>query len=330
MHLAWQFLLHAECEQAGVDYRYHDGRGRLVRTPDGAPKTWSLSSCLSWRYPTATDGVRANVEFFVGLRNQIEHRYQDQLIAATAGYAHALVINYESEVVRVFGSDYSLGGRLRFPLFVQSLSPDGVKEQQALRRQLPSQTKSYIAKFTQALDRDVRDGDAFDYRVMLVPIKGPKTDAEVAMTFVRAEDLTEATRDEWERQGKVGTGVVIEKERSVMHASELRPSDVRDRVQAAVPFVVNMWHIDQVAKFHKVKPAKGEPPARTDTRYCLYVRPLQRWLYTEAFVNLCIEETSTRDRYKRLFGKEPIARVTTLSDKVGATMPSSVPESTTA
>lgn len=315
MHLAWQYLLHAECEKVKQDYRYRDARGHLVKLPDESHKTWSLQDCLKWRYPLGADGVRVNVEFFIGLRNKIEHRYQDQLIPATAGQAHALVINYEAELVGAFSEEHSLGTQLRFPVFVQSLSPDGIKEQLALRRLLPKALKSYITKFTQSLDKKVRDSDTFDYRVMLVPMKGSKSEAELAMTFVRAEDLTAQKRAELERQGKVGTGVVIEKERNVMHSTEVRASDVVGQVQPHVPFVVNLWHVDQIAKHSKAKPGQGEPKDRTDIKYCVYVKPLQQYLYTTAFIKLCIDILGNRDRYKEVFTKSPITKVASLADK---------------
>jgi hypothetical protein len=32
---------------------------------------------------------RLNIEFFIGLRNTIEHRFQDAFIVSTAAHAHA-------------------------------------------------------------------------------------------------------------------------------------------------------------------------------------------------------------------------------------------------
>ena len=50
------------------------------------------------------DPIRANVEFFIGLRNQIEHRFEDYVLAITAPEAHACIINFEAELTRRFGS----------------------------------------------------------------------------------------------------------------------------------------------------------------------------------------------------------------------------------
>ena len=122
--------------------------------------------------------MRANLEFFIGLRNKVEHRYQDALLVAT-GMAHAYVINYETELVTQFGVEHSLAEELRFPIFVQSLTPEGIEEQRRLRKRLPVGTRTYITKFEQNLDAAIKGSERFDYRVMLTPLRGPKTEDSV-------------------------------------------------------------------------------------------------------------------------------------------------------
>jgi len=138
-------------------------------------------------------------------------------MAATAGQAHALVVNYETELVASFGVADSLGEYLRFPVFVQSLSPAGAKEQLALRRKLPADVKTYITEFESSLDERVTESERYDYRVLLVQVKGSKTEADAAVTFVRAEDLTEERLKQMEAEGKVGAGVIVEKQRDAGH-----------------------------------------------------------------------------------------------------------------
>jgi hypothetical protein len=66
--------------------------------------------------------VRLNLEFFVGLRNKIEHRYQERIGVAVSGHSQALIINYERELVEAFGTEESLAAQLRFPVFLSSLT----------------------------------------------------------------------------------------------------------------------------------------------------------------------------------------------------------------
>ena len=72
--------------------------------------------------------MRRNVEFFIQLRNKIEHRYEKLLSVVIAGKTQAHVLNYEETCVRLFGTKEGLGEDLRFPpVFVSSLTPDAVE-----------------------------------------------------------------------------------------------------------------------------------------------------------------------------------------------------------
>src|SRR5699024_4445049 len=110
MHLGWQNLLHADRmrRKAEIFYRENDKRRTFKRNPDGSKRTWDLAHCLKFEFAD-NSAIRANVEFFIGLRNHIEHRYQDAVLIATASEAHACIINFEAELVRRFGDTESLG-----------------------------------------------------------------------------------------------------------------------------------------------------------------------------------------------------------------------------
>ncbi|MET8838919.1 DUF3644 domain-containing protein [Streptomyces rubiginosohelvolus] len=191
MHKAWHYLLHAEFHQAKIDYHYRDPKtGRHVMI-DGEPKAWDLERCLRERYANSGDPVRLNAELFVALRNKVEHRYEHNLKIATCGKAQALVMNYEQEMVDHFGSKYSLADRLRFPVSLQALTAAGREQLEVAAKKLPKQTRDLVAKFEAAIGPDVLDDLRYDYRVRLVPIVGSKTDADLAIDFVKLDELTE-------------------------------------------------------------------------------------------------------------------------------------------
>jgi hypothetical protein len=77
LHLAWLYLLHAEFSRDSIDYRYRywlrDKPRRLERI-DGEPKQWELARVRK-RWPDPRNPVRANLDFFIGLRNKVEHRF---------------------------------------------------------------------------------------------------------------------------------------------------------------------------------------------------------------------------------------------------------------
>ncbi|MGZ6693311.1 MAG: DUF3644 domain-containing protein [Solirubrobacteraceae bacterium] len=69
MHVAWLYLHHAKFLRDGTDYRYREDNGHFERV-DGEIKTWDLARCLREAFPSQPSAVRANVEFFVKIRNK--------------------------------------------------------------------------------------------------------------------------------------------------------------------------------------------------------------------------------------------------------------------
>src|SRR6266496_5128989 len=78
MQIAWTYLLHAKFERDKTDYWY-----RHV-------------------FPNQEHPVRRNVEFFIGFRNKIEHRYETLLESVVAGKCQSLIMNYERLLVDTF------------------------------------------------------------------------------------------------------------------------------------------------------------------------------------------------------------------------------------
>jgi Protein of unknown function (DUF3644) len=92
MHLAWLYLLHARFLRDGVDYRHQHANRHFVRV-DGEVKTWELARCVQEEFVDENDPVRRNIEFFIKLRNKVEHRYEKLLADAVAGKVQAHVLN---------------------------------------------------------------------------------------------------------------------------------------------------------------------------------------------------------------------------------------------
>ena len=124
MHMAWLYLHHAKFLRDNVDYRYREPDGWRFARVDGEIKTWELGRCVQEAFPSDKDPVRANIEFFVKVRNKIEHRYEQLLATALAGKTQAQVLNFEETLTAWFGAKEGLGDGLRFPVFVSSLTPD--------------------------------------------------------------------------------------------------------------------------------------------------------------------------------------------------------------
>lgn len=313
MHRAWHYLLHAEFHRDKIDYQYRDPKsGRRIKI-DGEPKVWALEDCVKRRYPQTNDPVRRNLELFVKLRNKIEHRYEHDLKMATGGKAQALVVNYEAEIAAQFGSAYSLADRLRFPIFLQALTAAGARDMRKVASKLPRRTRDLIARYEAQLDQAVLDALQYDYRIRLVPMVGPKTDADLVVDFVHLEDLTEDERAVMTEAGRRGTVIVRDRHVEVSAKDKLRPTRVAELVEEQVPFYFTAANNAEMWKRLQIRPPAGaDDPYQTDNRYCVYDEPFNGYVYTRAWVRRVVDEVGTVEKFRAFFGREPRMRVSWL------------------
>jgi hypothetical protein len=309
IHLAWQNLLHADRmrRKVGIHYRESGGRRRFIRNPDGSKKTMGLSECLKHEFK-GSDPIKVNVEFFVGLRNHVEHRFQDAVLVATAAEAHACIINFEAELVRRFGTCETLGSELKFPVFVQSLSPARYEEQRNLRRGLPNTVSNFIAEFQVGLPEDVRSDERFAYRLLLLPMKGPKTEADLALNFVRQDDLSEEELQAL--VGKDGSVIVAEKYREAIHGDEVLPKAAAAAVEERIAFKFSVHDFTVVRKSWQIGPAKsgGKEQLPKSDGFCLYSPAFNQFVYRPRLVERMAEALETAEKYQALLSRPPVVK----------------------
>lgn len=312
MHLAWQHLCHARFERELVPYHYKQPNGRYERV-DGERKAWELGECLV-HLRSQTDPVRANLELTIKLRNKVEHRYtsRDEVLrVATAGYCQALVLNFERELVDVFGESQSLAANLRVPIFLATFLEPAVEQARRVERDLPKPVRGLLVDYTRDLEDDVVTDPRFEFRVNLIPKTGPKSASDVAMQFVRLDELSDEQRQAVEQLSMV---IVRDQIRPVSNHGMLKPSQVARKVEAAIPFRFGTNNVAEAWKKLRVRPAANDPhPERTIDKYCCYDEPHGDYVYTEAFVNKLIREAKTADRYRAFFGRDPRPKTASVS-----------------
>ena len=74
---------------------YRKESGRFIKV-EGDYKYWELDECLNQYFKTDTGNpVRKNLEFFIPLRNKIEHRSMPELDASIFGECQAMLLNFD-------------------------------------------------------------------------------------------------------------------------------------------------------------------------------------------------------------------------------------------
>lgn len=269
LHLAWQYLLLASCMQVGRQIYYKNKR-KYIKNADGSRKTWDLSKCLKEEYQD-NDPIRINLEFFIGLRNRVEHSFEDSLLEYTAAEAHACIINYESELVRRFGDGFTLSADLKIPVFIHSLQPAQYDRMAEMQRGIPKAALNYITKFIKSMPPEVAGSKQFCYRLALIPVKGPKTQADMALTFVNRNELTED--DIIKLSGNEGSVIIAEKFRNVLHGDKMRPKEIAKSVEDGIPFRFSIYDFTQLRKRWKVGSLhyKDKRAMSKSDSYCLFL-----------------------------------------------------------
>ena len=68
-----------------------------------ANRSMGVSKCAREYWGSQDTASRKNIEFFLGLRNKIEHSYYAELDPALYGECQAMLMNFEDVLVREFG-----------------------------------------------------------------------------------------------------------------------------------------------------------------------------------------------------------------------------------
>jgi Protein of unknown function (DUF3644) len=302
MSLGWLKLIQAEYEKKGKERDLYTLRnGRRQRTTDGDWLMKSLSALLAERYKDS-DPIRRNVEFFLGLRHKIEHRYDRDVAALVAGKTQALVLNYEREIVRLFGDEEGLAEELRLPVFLSSITDDAVEAIKRVRGRVPRAVLDYVQDQDAAIDPAVAADNSYEFRLYLIPQTSSASDADAAMTFVRLDDL------DHEQRAKVDAAMTIirEKQVPVSNLDSLLPTLVVQRVKVEAQIRFSMTdHTSCWQHFEVRPPERDEHPERTKEQFCRWDSTFKRWVYTEAWVAYLVRKLGDADLHREILGRDP-------------------------
>lgn len=313
MAIAWTALFHAMFLKGRVKpFHVIVKQGRYVRYQkvDGDNKAWELAECVRQFYKGDNSPVRKNLEFFVGLRNKIEHRSMPQLDDQIFGECQALLLNFEALLASEFGDNYSLNESLAVSLQFSTITPSGKAE--ALRRiqtkAYPSVTE-YVQRFRSALSADVQESMEYSYKVFLLPKTGNhRKSSDLAVEFINVSELDDQTREVYERT----VTLLKTRERAVAFPGARKPGGVAAEVerQLGIPFGTNdhtrCW------KHFRARPPTGvTDKANTDIRYCHYDEPHDDYVYTDEWVEFLVLSLSEPKTYRGILGRErePTARL---------------------
>lgn len=302
MNMGWLKLVQARAEEQGGDLLERDKSGLPVEHPEGGYKYKPLRTLLPEAFDPSDPRV-ANILFFVGLRNRIEHRHEGDIAALVAGRTQALLINYEETLVEFFGKGEALGSELRFPLFVSSITEDAVVAVKSLRKRVPRGILEWIQDYDTSLDAGISDDQRFEFRIFLIPHTGPKSTADAAMTFVRASDLSPEQNDVMDQ---VRT-IIRDKKVPVEDLHQLLPKAVVDKVAPRInrPFTIDIH--TRSWKYFGVRPdGSAANKSATKSDFCRYNEAFSSYVYTPQWVEYLVRHLANDETYDAIMSGEQI------------------------
>lgn len=293
MSMGWLKLLQAHFEKSGKDILIRDERGWRIRHPDGRYKHRGLRDLAAESFDEK-DPRRANLSFFSGLRNIIEHRYERDIATLVAGRTQAYLLNYEQTIIELFGADEGLADELRFPLFLSSITGDAVASLKAVRARVPNGVLEWVQDFDTSVEPDIAADQRFDFKVYLIPYKGAKTEADAAMTFVHEDELT------YDQKGVMDQVRIIIRDRTVPvgGVDEFLPKQVVEQVDTQINRDFTLHMHTQAWRHFEVRPSSDSADKyKTKTQFCHWNKLVGKYVYTLAWVNFLARKLSDDEIY---------------------------------
>ena len=144
------------------------------------------------KHKILSEPVKANLQFFIGLRNKIEHRNvaKEEVDTSIFGECQSLLYNYENILIDVFGEKYAINESLAFALQFSYMRHE--EQKQASKNVLSAELKeirSYIEKYRSNLTEEVFNSQEYSIKLIQIPKISNTNRNDLAMEFVREDEL---------------------------------------------------------------------------------------------------------------------------------------------
>ena len=201
MIIAWTRLFHAHFNHTiGEKYYYKKSNGRY-EIVDGEKKSWELKTCVS-KYANLSDGIKSNINFFIKLRNKIEHRYIDreEVGIMIFGECQALLYNYENTLIELFGEDYALNESLSFSIqFSRIRKKSQLEASKKLLSKEIKELKQFIDTYRTGLSDEVFNTQDYSIKLIQLPKISNTNRNDLAVEFVNWNSLSDDDKENYEK-----------------------------------------------------------------------------------------------------------------------------------
>ncbi len=304
MCIAWTSLFHAIFFNKKIKPFYKDPKNkRKYLRRAGDIQFWELETCVKNYFKDEVSAMRKNIEFFIPLRNMLEHRFMPELDPDIFAECEALLLNFDKILNKEFGEEYMLRETLSFALQLFPSSKTlvaAVKETKESRNII-----DFIQKYRSAITTDMLQSGEYSFKAFLFQVANHKSADSLPIQFYSFDNMTEEEKKNAERIA----ALVKTKQVPVANMGTFKPGKVVELVQAGLGYAkvtrgtkevdkFNMTTHTRCWKHYGVRPENGSShPEMTNSLYCIYDEPNNSYLFTQAWIDFLIEKLSDEVEY---------------------------------
>ena len=315
MIMAWTRLLQSHFNQTIGDTYFYKEKNNRYKIIDGERKAWELKTCIQ-KYEKLTEPVKTNLDFFIKLRNKIEHRIVDKedIGISIFGECQSLLCNYENELIKIFGIEYALNESLAFSLQFSKLRT--IKQTESSKQMLSSEykeIKDFIQKYRENLRDDIFNTQEYSIKLIQVPKISNTGRNDLAIEFVNWSSLSEEDRKRFDNLITIVKDKIIRTE-AINHGKN-KPSTVIKKVKAKINLGFSHADHKYILVIFKIRPypktEDKQDPFDTNINYCHYDEAHKDYLYKENWIEFLISNINS-GRLKKEFWKKAYDERTTI------------------
>jgi len=310
MIMAWTRLFHAFFNMTIGD-KYYYKKGTKYTKVDGEKKAWELKECIK-KYNLLSDPEKKNLEFFIQLRNRIEHRHieRETIGVQIFGECQSLLYNYEKQLINIFGPEYAINENLAFSLQFSTLRTKAqIEAQKNLLSSDAQEIVEFINKFRMTLSDDVFNSQEFSIKLMQIPKISNTDRGDLAIEFVNWNNLDSNDRENILKL----TAIIKNKIQKVdcVNVGKLKPSTVVEEVKSQGVQGFNLSIHTMLWKIFKIRPnADSDNPFETESSFSTYDEVHKDYVYSDEWVGFIVNIFSTNkltfENVKRLYKSEKL------------------------
>lgn len=310
MCIAWTSLFHSIFIRNKIKPIYRDKSGRRFKKIGGELSYWELQTCVKQYFPDENNPIRKNIEFFIPLRNKIEHKFMPELDLKIFGECESLLLNFDKILEEEFGEEYRLRETLSFAL--QLFPTSEALSKAAEMSKDSSAVMQYINEYRETISTEILESGLYSFKAFLIQVANHESKDAIPVQFYSYDKLSP---EEKANQKRVAALVKTKMVKVFSTRDLFKPKDVVLEVQKLLGNLkverngklVDKFNSDthtRCWKKYKVRPdGHSDNPENVKSDFCVYDHLNNSYNYTKFWIDFLVEKMKDDNEYKSLYHK---------------------------